>query len=181
MNRYRLLAAAAFASAAAWAFVSACGSSTPSPIVSPGGYAISISNLSFSPLNLEAPPGATVTVTNNDNTPHSVTSEAAAGNFVPGAVSGVQFDTSPFVGQASFMIPGNAPNGTVIPYYCRVHLSGMNTPTGTITIKVSAAHDGGTPDGGQYDGGEYDGGTTYGTPYGGAGPDGGTMDGGPRP
>jgi plastocyanin len=165
MNRKLFLVSGACTLAvAACAFVAACGSSTPS--TSPSGFTITISSFSFSPLNLNAPPGATVTVVNDDNTPHSVTSETAPETFTPGAVRGVSFDTGPFTGQASFTLPSSAPNGTVIPYYCSVHKSAMTTRTGTITIQVTAAPDGGAPDGGVPDAG---------APDGGAMPDAGSM------
>ena len=102
------------------------------------GFYISISALRFSPLELAVPPGATVTVVNRDAEAHTVTSEAAAGNFTPGAVAGIAFDTGPFTGRATFTIPPSAPEGTVIPYYCGTHLGAMVTPTGTIRIAASA-------------------------------------------
>jgi plastocyanin len=127
----------------------ACGgssSSSPAPAPPPtpaapaaGGFVITIQNLSFSPLNLHAPPGATVTVVNNDGaTSHSVTSEARANAFTPAAVGGVSFDTGIFTGTKTFTLPANAPNGTAIPYYCRNHMADMVTPTGTLTIDSSA-------------------------------------------
>lgn len=94
---------------------------------------ITISGFAFSPQNLNAAPGATVTVVNKDPTPHSVTSESAPGAFTPGAVGGVQFDTGPFTGQRTFTIPASAQPGTVVPYFCTVHRQGMAN-TGQITI-----------------------------------------------
>lgn len=97
---------------------------------------ISIQNFTFSPLNLTVMPGQTVNVVNMDGSmPHSVTSEATAGAFTPGAVNGVSFDTGAFTGTASFVIPPNAPHGTVIPFYCTVHRQAMRTPNGTITVQ----------------------------------------------
>ena len=99
-----------------------CGPTTALP-----PNTIVISNLTFSPVNLIVTPGTTVTVQNNDAFDHSVTSEAAVGNFVPGSVNGVSFDTGPFVGGAhTFVIPTTAPSGTVVPYFCQVHTSMMN-------------------------------------------------------
>jgi hypothetical protein len=66
--------------------------------------------------------------------PHSVTSEAAPGEFVPGSVGGVAFDTGAFTGDGAFTIPANAPPGTVIPYYCTVHKGAMTTPDGELRI-----------------------------------------------
>jgi len=103
------------------------------------GYYISISNLKFSPLDLEAPPGATVTVLNFDSPmTHSVTSEATPGSFTH-STTGISFDTGPISGaSASFTLPMTAPAGTVINYFCTVHLGTMNTPNGTITINPNA-------------------------------------------
>ncbi len=115
-----------------------CGGSSMSTSTTPGFY-ILISNLAYSPVNLQAPPGATVTVINADSTAHSVTSEATPGAFTPGSVAGVSFDTGAFTGgQRSFTLPANAPNGTAVPYYCTVHLGTMTPPNGTITINASA-------------------------------------------
>jgi plastocyanin len=124
----------------------ACGgysSSSPaapaSPQVPATGFLITISNMSFSPLNLHVPAGQTVTVVNRDVVEHSVTSEASPNSFTPGSVSGVSFDTGLFTGTHSFTIPANAPTGAVVPYYCMNHKATMNTPTGTITVDPSAA------------------------------------------
>lgn len=118
------------------------GTVTPTGNVTDGGsgssYVLRIQNMAYSPENLTVPPGATIEVENDDNVPHSVTSESAPGTYTPGAVSGVSFDTGIFTGKASFSIPANAPDGTVVPYYCRVHTSTMVDPT-KVQITVSAA------------------------------------------
>ncbi len=126
------------------------GSSSPAPSSSASGFFITIFNMSFSPLNLHAPPGATVTVINDDGIDHSVTSEASANAFTFGSVAGISFNTGPFTGTKSFTLPSNAPNGSVIPYFCTVHKSMMNTPNGSITIDSSAVPTSppGTPAGG---------------------------------
>ncbi len=116
-----------------------CGSSsTPAPATPTTGFFISITNLTWSPVNLRAPPGATVTVINNDATTHSVTSEASLNAFTPGSVAGVSFDTGAFTGTKTFVLPSNASNGTVIPFYCTVHVATMIPPNGSITIDSSA-------------------------------------------
>ncbi len=116
-----------------------CGnSSSAAPATPTTGFFITISNLSFSPLNLRAPPGATVTVINADATVHSVTSEASLNDFTPGSVGGVSFDTGAFTGTKTFTLPSTAPNGTVIPFFCTVHKGTMNTPNGSVTIDSSA-------------------------------------------
>ena len=112
----------------------ACGGSNSAP----QGFFISIRNMTFTPLSLDVPPGATVTVLNDDGIGHSVTSEATANAFTPGGVDVVTFDTGVFTGQRSFTIPSSAQEGTVVPYYCQVHRATMVTPTGTITIHAAA-------------------------------------------
>jgi len=98
-------------------------------------FTVTIANFAFSPANLSVPAGATVTVTNLDGESHTVTSESAPGTFTPGAVNGVSFDTGPIPpgGTATFTIPANAPPGTVIPYFCTLHLQTMAN-TGLITV-----------------------------------------------
>jgi plastocyanin len=123
------------------ALLASCGSSGGGGGSSSGGtpgFYITIHSMSFGPAELAAPPGATVTVVNQDGIQHSVTSEAVAGDFTPGAVGGVQFDTGPFTGTRTFTIPANAADGTVIPYYCTVHKSMMATPNGSLKVDSTA-------------------------------------------
>jgi plastocyanin len=119
----------------------ACGAATPiastTPTASTGALVITIQSLTFTPLNVDVAPGATVTVRNADGILHSLTSEAAMGNYSPGAVNGVSFDTGLFsTGDQTITIPANAAPGTVVPYFCRFHLSMM--PQGTITVQTGA-------------------------------------------
>ncbi len=120
----------------------ACGSSStapaPAPVPQGPGFFITISGMAFSPLNLHVPPGATVTVLNQDGILHSVTSESSPNAFTPGSVGGVSFDTGQFTGTKTFTIPGTAASGTVIPYFCTFHRNTMATPNGSITIDPSA-------------------------------------------
>ncbi len=110
-------------SGSALALVSSCGLDTPVP---PSGPVITIQSFAYSPAELTVDPGATITVQNLDAEPHSVTSESALDQFVPGAVAGVAFDTGPFAsGARTITIPSTAPHGTIVPYYCSVHTSGM--------------------------------------------------------
>jgi plastocyanin len=96
---------------------------------------VTIQSFMYAPLNFTVAPGATVTVQNSDSVPHSLTSEAAMGNFTLGAVNGVMVDTGliPGGGTATITIPATAPSGTVIPFFCKVHTTMM--PQGTITIQ----------------------------------------------
>ena len=101
--------------------------------MAPAANTIVISNYEYNPTNLSVKPGTTVTVINEDSgTQHSVTSESVAGAYTPGVVNGVQFDTGAFTGTTTFTIPSTATAGTVIPYFCTVHLSMMGP--GQITI-----------------------------------------------
>jgi plastocyanin len=96
---------------------------------------VTIQSFMYTPLQFTVAAGGSVTVQNNDSVPHSLTSEAAMGNFTLGAVNGVTFDTGiiPAGGNATFIIPATAPSGTVIPFFCKVHTSAM--PQGTITVQ----------------------------------------------
>jgi plastocyanin len=125
------------------AILGACGSSysssSPAPPQQSTGFFITISNMSFSPLDLRVPPGGTVTVINQDSVPHSVTSETTLNAFTPGAVSGISFDTGEFGnGTKTFSIPPTAATSTVVPYYCTFHKGTMATPNGAITIDPTA-------------------------------------------
>ena len=116
--------------------LAACGS-TSGPQSTGNVFIIHISSFQYIPQNLTVPPGATIVVQNEDLAPHSVTSEASAGSFIPGAVAGVSFDTGEFSNaQTIIQIPSTAPDGTVVPFYCTVHKAAMNTPGGSITIRA---------------------------------------------
>jgi hypothetical protein len=112
----------------------------PASTPTPSGFVVTISGLAYSPLNFSVPPGATITVQNNDpGMFHSLTSEARVGAYTPGGVNGVTFDTEVFGdGTRTIQIPANAPAGTVVPFYCITHLGTMATPNGTITIDPNA-------------------------------------------
>lgn len=130
----------------------ACGGSSSSSTVGsglPNGFYVRISGMAFSPVQLEAPPGATVTVLNADGAVHTVTSEAASGNFTPGAFDGIQFDTGNIPGNAtgSFQLPAGAHDGDVVFYYCNVHKGAMATPNGSVKVNA-AAQPGPAPGGG---------------------------------
>lgn len=131
-----------------------CGGSSDPGVTYPPGYYIAISGMAFSPVNLDVPPGGTVTVLNRDTAMlHSVTSQAAPGSFTPGAVAGISFDTQAFGSgqQRTFQIPASAVEGTVVPYYCAPHLQNMVTQNGTITVRAAAQP--GQPPGGSGGGG----------------------------
>jgi plastocyanin len=115
------------------------GTVTTTGTPTPTGFVIRIAALRYSPVNLSVPPGATITVVNEDVTLHSVTSEATTGAYTPGGVNGVTFDTGAFsTGQRTIQIPTTAAAGTVIPFYCTAHLTMMLPPNGTITVDPAA-------------------------------------------
>jgi plastocyanin len=122
----------------------ACGGSSSGTTLPPGYY-ITISTLSFSPANLAAPSGATITVVNNSTTSHSVTQQAAVDAFTMGAMTGMTpFDTGMFSNASkTFTLPTGLAEGTVLYYYCRNHTSMMVPSTGRITITAAAAPSGG--------------------------------------
>jgi plastocyanin len=124
--------------ALAAAVFSGCGGDAAPASTLPPGYYISISGMRYSPLNIQVPPGETVTVLNKDTSmPHSVTSQAAPGTYARGG--SFPFDTGEFVGgQRTFIVPITAPDGTTLSYYCSYHGSQMVTPNGTITVKAAA-------------------------------------------
>jgi plastocyanin len=124
--------------ALALALAGGCGSSNDSSL-GPGFY-ITITSSRYSPTNLRVPPGGKVTVLNQDSTDHSVTSSntADATDFTPGGVGGISFDTGAFTGTATFTIPANAVDGTVVPFYCSVHTTMMTPTHGSITVDSTA-------------------------------------------
>ncbi len=125
--------------AVAAVLVASCGGSGSQASNLPPGFYIVISGLAFSPLDLHVPPGASVTVLNNDGMAHSVTSEATPNAFTFATVKDVSFDTHEFMsGVQTFTIPAAAEDGTVISYYCSTHMDQMATPNGTITVDVNA-------------------------------------------
>jgi plastocyanin len=85
------------------------------------GQLITIRNFEFLPQSLQVIAGSSVLIRNEDPFMHTVTSESAPGSYTPGAVNGVEFDTAPFLGTRTISIRADAPVGTRIPYYCRLH------------------------------------------------------------
>ena len=116
------------------------GNGDPNPAPTPPTEAvITIQNLAFSPANLAVRPGQTVRVRNLDAMEHSVTSQSNPGDFTPGAVGGVSFDTGNFgTGERTFVIPSSAAVGTLISYFCRTHPGSM---ANTAVLTVRAAGD----------------------------------------
>jgi len=133
---------AAFALLAGGLLASGCHPAEPTGNTS-SGYLITIENYTFIPQHLEVPPGATVLVLNLDPFEHWVLSSAAPETYLYGTVNGVGFDTGPVPANAAsaFSIPGSAPVGTVVPYFCQIYEGAMlDAPDLTVV-----APDGGTP------------------------------------
>ncbi len=98
-----------------------------------GPYTITIEAFIYEPSNIDVPAGETLWVVNKDVEAHSVTSESKMGDYTPGAVNGVHFDTGNIATDTGVKItfPANAPP-SVVPYFCSVHKDTM--PQGTVTI-----------------------------------------------
>lgn len=117
-------------------FCVGCNSGSNTPASDGAALAITIKDFAYSPANLDVKAGSVVTVRNEDAAPHTVTSEAKVGDFKPGSVAGVQFDTGSISAGASatFVVPASAATGTEVPYYCTFHTSGMKN-SGKITVR----------------------------------------------
>ena len=93
---------------------------------------VNVQNFAFDPPNITVAPGTTVTWTNNDSAPHTVTATDPAGAFDSGTLRPGQ----------SFSFTFTQP-GTTYAYYCAIHPS----MTGTVTVaggSTAAARAGGT-------------------------------------
>jgi len=126
--------------AAASLIATACGGSSSTSNLQPGYYITITSAMAFSPVDLAAPPGATITVLNSGAMLHSVTQQAAPNQFILGGPAGVTpFDTGLFTGTKTFTVPSTLAEGTVLNYFCTSHGALMGTPNGTITVRAAAA------------------------------------------
>lgn len=96
--------------------ISALASASPAA-AAPGDAAVTIKNFDFSPMNVAVPAGASVTWTNLDEEPHTVTS--VDGTFRSGGLDGGDSFTFRFVK------PG------VYRYFCTIH----PRMTATVTVK----------------------------------------------
>ncbi|MBI2340717.1 MAG: hypothetical protein HYU99_10215 [Deltaproteobacteria bacterium] len=80
---------------------------------------------------LTAPSGSTITVINNDDTPHTVTSQSAEDAFDDTG----DFDVTVSSGGTALLTLPEAASGTVFFYYCAFHVDGMSPSSGTIAIE----------------------------------------------
>lgn len=94
---------------------------------------ITIDNDTFDPVEFTAEPGELITVVNDDDESHTVTSQSDedefddTGDFDTGTIEAGETD--------SFTIPADAEDGDTFFFYCDIHTSSMATPNGTITIE----------------------------------------------
>ncbi len=124
-TRRKRLPFAALAALATLAAGWSCHGEPPPPVVGSSGHEITILDFVYTPQRLEVAPGTTVVVLNFDDFAHTVTSAATEGTYVFGGVNGVEFDTGSFTDSGAFTIPATAPVGTVVPYFCNLHLGTM--------------------------------------------------------
>lgn len=95
---------------------------------------LTIRNFAYVPPELVVAPGTRIVITNEDDVAHSVTSQAALGNFRFAEVNGISFNVPvEAFGTAELVIDSSAQVGTVVPYYCELHKEGMGE--GTIRIE----------------------------------------------
>ena len=92
---------------------------------------IVIGEMVFATPDIIAPSGATIVILNNDDTPHSVTSQSAEDAFDNDGTFDVLVSSD---GNGLLTLP-EAPSGTVFYFYCKFHTSLMSPSTGTITIE----------------------------------------------
>ena len=92
---------------------------------------IVINEMTFVTPDITAPSGATITILNNDDAPHTITSESAEDAFDNDGTFDVPVISN---GDGLLTLP-EASSGTVFYFYCRFHTSLMTPSTGTITIE----------------------------------------------
>jgi len=93
----------------------------------------------YVPERLTVPPGATVTVRNEDDMAHTVTSGNCVGTTcTPETFDGVTIDTGSIAAGAegSFLIPVTATSGTEVPYFCEFHPGAGNPPATMANLGV---------------------------------------------
>jgi plastocyanin len=82
------------------------------------------------------PVGGTLHVVNNDSAPHTVTSQASAGAFSPGAPAGITaFDQTVSAGATKDIVIQGGAAGTTIPFYCKFHTAMMSPGSPVITLQ----------------------------------------------
>ncbi|MBX7149801.1 hypothetical protein K1X76_12075 [bacterium] len=86
----------------------------------------------FATPDITAQPGDTIIVDNEDNNPHTITSESAPGAFDDTGTFDVLV---PSDGTNTFTIPDTAVAGDVFYFYCRFFEGSMTPVDGTITVE----------------------------------------------
>ena len=111
-------------------FLAGCGSSGSNN--STDKQTISIEDMTFIPSTIEAAPGETIIVINNDDVDHTLTSESDLNMFDDSG----EFDTGTMsTGEImTIEIPSDAEEGDTLFFYCKAHEDGMTTPNGRMTI-----------------------------------------------
>lgn len=112
--------------------ITACSKAEPEPETVSGDSTLLIeSPFTFVNPEMTSASGAQITIVNQDDVPHTVTSQSAPGAFD---------DTGDFdaivgsEGVQIFVLP-EAPSGTEFYFYCRFHQETMIPDSGTITIQ----------------------------------------------
>ena len=85
----------------------------------------------LAPPEITAPAGSTLTIRNNDEVMHTVTSESAEGAFDDTG----DFDVLASAGGIQVLTVPEAESGTIFYYYCRLHKSAMTPADGKIIIE----------------------------------------------
>lgn len=93
---------------------------------------VTIKDFSFSSVNLTARPGEVIRVVNEDDSSHTLTSQSAPDAFDDSG----EFDSGTINGHSEALVslPTDAAPGEKFYFYCDIHLDGMRTANGTITI-----------------------------------------------
>ena len=82
------------------------------------------------------PVGGTLHVVNNDSAPHTITSQASAGAFSPGAPAGITaFDQTVAAGGTKDIVIQGGAAGATIPFYCKFHTAMMSPGSPVITLQ----------------------------------------------
>lgn len=85
----------------------------------------------FTTPELTSPSGGTILIVNNDQAPHTITSQSAEDTFDNTGDFEVAVASE---GNAILTLP-EAESGTIFYYYCALHFDDMSPSTGTITIE----------------------------------------------
>lgn len=82
--------------------------------------------------SLTALAGESLSILNNDNSPHTITSQTASDAFDDSGTFDVEI---PSDGVGILTLPADAASGTVFYFYCRYFETALSPSSGTITIE----------------------------------------------